>query len=215
MLIDCWQADYRYNGSYIVQASVENGHPLLFVSINYRLASFGFFSNKALADEGNLNLGFRDQRLALHWVQENIQAFGGDPSKVTIQGESAGGLSINAHLVAFEGDSDGLFSQAISQSGGYFSDFTQPYAAATQTAYNSLLGNSSCASTISSSAEAQLACVRSLPVEIYRNLTASGGSGFSQDGTIFTSKSISAAYASGKYARVPFLVSFTKGSKLG
>lgn len=81
------QADYRYNASGLVAASVANGKPIIFVGINYRLGAFGFTSNKPLADEGNLNLGFRDQRLALQWVQQNIAAFGGDPSKVTIQGE--------------------------------------------------------------------------------------------------------------------------------
>jgi carboxylesterase type B len=53
---------------------------MVFVSINYRLASFGFLGGQALADEGSLNLGIRDQRLALKWVQDNIAAFGGDPS---------------------------------------------------------------------------------------------------------------------------------------
>jgi carboxylesterase type B len=46
---------------------------------SYRLASLGFLAGKALADEGSLNLGVRDQRLALHWVQENIAKFGGNP----------------------------------------------------------------------------------------------------------------------------------------
>lgn len=50
---------------------------------SYRLASLGFLASKALADEGSLNLGVRDQRLALHWVQENIAKFGGNPKYVT------------------------------------------------------------------------------------------------------------------------------------
>lgn len=56
-----------------------NGQPMVFVSMNYRLASFGFMGGKALAEDNDLNLGVRDQRLALHWVQENIAEFGGDP----------------------------------------------------------------------------------------------------------------------------------------
>ena len=72
--------DKRYNASAYVEASVANGAPMVFVSINYRLASFGFLGGQALADEGSLNLGIRDQRLALKWVQDNIAAFGGDPS---------------------------------------------------------------------------------------------------------------------------------------
>lgn len=55
---------------------------------SYRLASLGFSYNKALLEEGSVNLGTRDQYLALQWVQENIAAFGGDPDRVTLFGES-------------------------------------------------------------------------------------------------------------------------------
>ena len=54
------------------------GKPIVAVSINYRLSAWGFLSGSAeVAESGNLNLGLRDQRLALQWVQENIGAFGG------------------------------------------------------------------------------------------------------------------------------------------
>jgi len=59
----------------------------IFVSINYRVAAYGFLNSPALEKEGNQNLGLYDQRLAMHWVQENIGSFGGDKSKVTIWGE--------------------------------------------------------------------------------------------------------------------------------
>ena len=64
---------------------------------------------------GKSNLGFRDQRLALQWVQSNIRLFGGDPGHVTIFGQSAGGQSVATHMVS--PGSAGLFHRGISQSG--------------------------------------------------------------------------------------------------
>jgi len=78
-----------YNLSWIVNASQEINKPLIAVSFNYRLGVLGFLPGSELAAEGNINLGLLDQRLALQWVHENIAAFGGDPAKVTIFGESA------------------------------------------------------------------------------------------------------------------------------
>jgi carboxylesterase type B len=70
-------ADQRYNLSFIVEQSVTIGKPIIAVSINYRLSLWGFASSKELQADGALNIGLRDQRLAMHWVQENIKAFGG------------------------------------------------------------------------------------------------------------------------------------------
>jgi carboxylesterase type B len=100
-------ADPRYNLSFIVQQSTEMNIPFIGVSINYRLQAWGFIFGTEIAQEGSTNLGVRDQRLALHWIQENIAAFGGDPSQVTIWGESAGGFSIGSQLVAYGGRDDG------------------------------------------------------------------------------------------------------------
>ena len=83
------------------------------VSMNYRLGPFGFFGHPDR--EGTGNLGLADQVAALRWVEANIEAFGGDPERVTIFGESAGGMSVCAHLVSPE--SEGLFDRAIVQSG--------------------------------------------------------------------------------------------------
>ena len=86
------------------------------VSIYYHLSSFSFLAMPAFGDAtiGDLNAGFLDQIEALRWVKENIVSFGGDPNKVTINGESAGGSSVELHLVAK--NVEGLFHRAIAQS---------------------------------------------------------------------------------------------------
>lgn len=91
---------------------------IVVVTLNYRLGLIGFngFSELFPGDERfAANAGLLDQRLALEWVRDNIEAFGGDPEKVTIAGESAGAASVGFHLVAER--SHGLFHQAICQSG--------------------------------------------------------------------------------------------------
>lgn len=60
--------EWRYNMSYIVQQSVSIGKPIIGVSINYRMAAFGFIDSQEIAAEGSQNLGLRDQRVALQWV---------------------------------------------------------------------------------------------------------------------------------------------------
>lgn len=100
------------------------------VSINYRLGAFGFLHlDEIFGDEfaGSGNAGILDQVLALEWVRDNIAAFGGDPARVTIFGESAGGMSVGT-LLGMPA-AQGLFSQAIVQSGG--GSFCRPAAEAT------------------------------------------------------------------------------------
>ncbi|KAM4064099.1 carboxylesterase family protein [Hirsutella rhossiliensis] len=74
-------ADKRYNLSFIVEHSVKIGRPIIGVSLNYRLSAFGFLSGREAMESGVTNIGFKDQRLALQWVHENIEAFGGSPDK--------------------------------------------------------------------------------------------------------------------------------------
>lgn len=94
--------------------------PVMLVTINYRVGGFGFLAGKELSDEGNTNLGLRDQRLALQWVADNIKAFGGDPKKVTIWGQSAGAISVLDQTIIKQGKSENgdlLFAGAIMNSG--------------------------------------------------------------------------------------------------
>jgi len=102
-----------YDGSGLARRGV------VFVSANYRLGRFGFFAHPALlaADEGPVgNFGLMDQIAALRWLQRNVAAFGGDPARVTVVGESAGGDSVLHLLVSPE--AKGLFHRAAVLSGG-------------------------------------------------------------------------------------------------
>jgi para-nitrobenzyl esterase len=94
-------------------------HGVIVVTFNYRLGWFGFLDLPTLAaehpDEPHGNYGLLDQIAALKWVQANIASFGGDPSNVTVFGESAGGMSVNDLMVSPL--SRGLFAKAISESG--------------------------------------------------------------------------------------------------
>ena len=86
---------------------------MILITINYRLGVFGFLSTEDEAIPGNF--GLKDQVEALKWVQRNIEAFNGDPKRVTIVGYSAGGASVQLHYMSPL--SDGLFNNGISHSG--------------------------------------------------------------------------------------------------
>jgi carboxylesterase type B len=151
--------DQRYNTSFMVQNSVAMGKPIVAVNVNYRLSAWGFLSgSEELVESGELNLGLRDQRLALHWVQENIASFGGDPTKVTIYGESAGAASVGFHLTAYSGRDDKLFRGAIMQSGNpiNYGPLSDPLELANM--YNELTRRTNCANQTS-----PLSCLRALP----------------------------------------------------
>lgn len=83
---------------------------VLVVTLNYRLGALGFLAHPDLGPDTG-NLGLQDQQAALRWVRANIAAFGGDPARITLWGQSAGGYSVCAHLAAPA--SSGLFHQAI------------------------------------------------------------------------------------------------------
>ncbi|KAI5476430.1 hypothetical protein MNV49_007743 [Pseudohyphozyma bogoriensis] len=151
--------DPRYNGSYLVQRSVEQGQPIIFASVNYRLAGFGFPAGDAAAAAGVLNLGLKDQRLGLHWLQENIAAFGGSPDKVTIWGQSAGGISVVHQMTAYAGRDDRLFRGAVIDS-GVFANMNSSLASQAPL-WNKLMNATSCTGSD------QLACLRALPYDTY------------------------------------------------
>lgn len=98
-----------YDGRYLA-----NTEKVVVVSMNYRVGAFGFLALHGTSEAPG-NVGLLDQRMALQWVQDNIQFFGGNPKQVTIFGESAGGASVGMHLLS--PDSRPTFSRAILQSG--------------------------------------------------------------------------------------------------
>jgi para-nitrobenzyl esterase len=106
-------SDRSYSGEKLARKGVA------FVSINYRVGQFGFLAHPKLSAESpnhvSGNYGLLDQIAGLQWVKKNIAAFGGDPSKVTIFGESAGGISVS--MLCASPQAKGLFTGAISQSG--------------------------------------------------------------------------------------------------
>ncbi|KAI9055325.1 hypothetical protein LZ554_000285 [Drepanopeziza brunnea f. sp. 'monogermtubi'] len=102
------------NPASLISRSVENdGEGVVYVAMNYRLGLFGWLAGN---ENVTANVGLLDQRLALDWVQDNIYLFGGDPSRVTVMGESAGGGSIMHHITSYAGMGSVPFQQAIPQS---------------------------------------------------------------------------------------------------
>ncbi len=97
-----------FDGARLAQAG------LIVVTANYRLGSLGWLTDPALTDGGSGNWGLMDQIAALHWVHDNIAAFGGDPDNVTLFGSGAGATSIA--LLMLSAQSRGLFKKAILQS---------------------------------------------------------------------------------------------------
>lgn len=109
-------SEYRYDGANMARQGIVS------VTVNYRLNIFGFLSHPELTNESphgaSGNYGFLDQAAALHWLRENIAAFGGDPERITIAGESAGSVSVSAQMASPL--SRDLIAGAIGSSGSLF-----------------------------------------------------------------------------------------------
>lgn len=150
--------DAQYNMSFIVEQSVAAGKPFIGVNLNYRLQLYGFMYGSDFVEAGLGNLGYKDQHLALRWLQENIAAFGGDPAKVTIWGESAGGESVGAHLISYGGCDQGLFRAAIMESANPINPFRYNTPAEWDVYYDAITSAANC-----SSAADTVACLRAVP----------------------------------------------------
>eukprot|EP01130_Rhizamoeba_saxonica_P009502 TRINITY_DN3866_c0_g1_i2.p1 TRINITY_DN3866_c0_g1~~TRINITY_DN3866_c0_g1_i2.p1 ORF type:complete len:516 (-),score=99.54 TRINITY_DN3866_c0_g1_i2:23-1570(-) len=112
---DSW-AGGLYSGHNFIKKSMKK-NPVIFVTLNYRVNSFGFLALDQLKDESGTtgNYGIQDQRSALTWIKSNIHSFGGDPNQITLFGQSAGAMSTWIHVT--NPHSKGLFNSIISQSG--------------------------------------------------------------------------------------------------
>ena len=166
-----------------------------------RLSAWGFLASKDVVDAGIANLGLKDQRLALHWIQENIAAFGGDPDKIVIWGESAGGGNVGYHATAYGGRDDGLFRGIIAESGAEGSllkNLTEPTAQ-----YDNITRAVGC-----DDQPDIIACLRTVPFEALNASIANlSDTSFYPivDGDIVSDYS-STLLAAGKFTKTPLLV---------
>lgn len=192
----------NYNLTYLVQRSVEIGQPIVATSINYRKGGWGMLYSREIQGTGQTNLALRDMRHALAWIQENIAAFGGNKSQVTIWGESAGSFAVGQLLLSYGGRTDGLFHGSIQQSGSAAtawyngSDWYQPI-------YDNIVTRANCSSAIDT-----LACLRTVPYPQMLPLLAapSQGPGWypTVDGDIIPAYPTQ-LLAAGRFAHVPHL----------
>ncbi|KDQ59070.1 hypothetical protein JAAARDRAFT_192622 [Jaapia argillacea MUCL 33604] len=149
----------------IIQRSVADGKPIIFVSANYRVNTFGFLASASVPPE-DLNAGFWDLRASLSFVQDNVASFGGDPEKVTVWGQSAGAGAVES-LFLYPANRT-LFRAGIwdSATGPYKSS---PYAFQYDEPgkpYARLLAATGCAPGPSS-----FTCLQQVPYETLLNLT--------------------------------------------
>ncbi|KIM54010.1 hypothetical protein SCLCIDRAFT_137679 [Scleroderma citrinum Foug A] len=152
-----------YNGTGIVSHSVGLNAPIIYVSFNYRLNVFGFLGGKEVQQAGLGNLGLYNQRMALEWVQKYISTFGGDREKVIIWGQSAGAISVMLHIVAYDGNVNGLFRGAVMQSGSAY-PLQEIASAPQQENYDFIVAQTNC-----STANDTLSCLRQAPYEAVMN----------------------------------------------
>ena len=204
----------QYNGASLVGESIKDGKPVIYVAVNYRLGGFGFLPGSEVLKAGAANLGLLDQRLGLQWTADNIAAFGGDPTKVTIWGESAGSISVFNQLALYNGDNTykgkPLFRGAIMDSGSVVP--ADPVDCPKgQAVYDQVVRSAGC-----SSASDTLACLRSLPYTQYLNAANSLPAIISYNSLALSylprpdGKALAASpevlVQQGKYASVPFII---------
>jgi para-nitrobenzyl esterase len=185
-------SELRYDGESMATKGI------VAVTVNYRLSIFGFFAHPELTKESphhaSGNYGLLDQAAALKWVQENIRAFGGDPTKITIAGESAGSTSVSAQMASPL--SRDIIAGAIGESGSLLGTLTPT------TLEKAEHGGLDFQKVVGA---ADLAALRAMPAEQVLKATKKAGRfGVDVDG-YFLPKSPYAIFSAGEQAHVPLL----------
>lgn len=188
-------SERRYDGANIAR------HGMVVVTINYRLGIFGFLATPELAIESPKhaagNYGLLDQAAALEWVRHNVGAFGGNPDKITIAGESAGSMSVSVLMTSPLTRT--RFARAIGESGGVLPPTFHPKPLADAVKAGTAFAQAAGAST--------LPALRAMPAE--QLLAAQGQQRFRADfilDGLFLTETPAASYAAGRAAKVPLLV---------
>jgi para-nitrobenzyl esterase len=185
---------------------------IIVVTINYRLGALGWLAESVLEPGGTGNsfqnagdtgdYGLMDQQFALQWVRSNIRDFGGDPHKVTIGGESAGGLSVSSNLASTTTGA-GLFRGAIIESGPYMF-----HSLPSQTEYEAEFASTFATDTGCTDPATEAACLRGTPLGtiLSAQFENFGEFGISPDfGTLVLPQSLLTAFSTGEFNRVPVL----------
>jgi para-nitrobenzyl esterase len=185
----------RYDGTSMAKKGI------VAVTINYRLGIFGFFSHPDLTRESSHhtsgNYGYLDQHAALEWVRDNIAAFGGDPAKVTIAGESAGSISVSVQMASPL--SKGLIAGAIGESGAAINPTLYPVPLAEAEVHGAAFAEKMDAHS--------LEALRAIPAEKLLDSVFSVATPYSSatiDGYLIP-KSLPEIYEAGEQAHVPLL----------
>lgn len=181
---------------------------VIVVTFNYRLGYLGFLAQSAIDAENHLkgNYGLMDQQFVLNWVRRNIAGFGGDPLRVTIFGESAGGQSVYAQLASPL--AAGLFGGAIAESGSYveFQDYFSyivTLAQAETTGTAAVPSGAAIADSVGCTNQ-KASCLRAVPAATMIAHQPSPAIYPFLDGTLLT-QTIGAAFASGDFNQVPVI----------
>ncbi|MEM9527679.1 MAG: carboxylesterase family protein [Bacteroidota bacterium] len=191
--------EYRYDGGAVAQKGV------VVVTANYRLNVFGFLAHPELSAEsaygGSGNYGHMDQAAALAWVHDNIAAFGGDPNKITIAGESAGSMGVSIQMASPLARHH--IAGAVGQSGAYFGSLSVSPLAEGEKAGERFLRASGYAS---------IADLRKAPARDIYEAFFESGQNFQLPEVIdgyFLDKSVADIYAAGEQAKVPLMAGWT------